>query len=394
MPAEEPGAIWIPTPNCWANRYGHKPTFLILHGTASPNAFYAQDIAHYFQNTAADSSVHYVVGRDGAIAQCVSEHDAAWGNGIIEPSPTKPADPWWSKDLNPNLITISIEHVQPDPNNETGLTPLQQEASFRLISHICDRWNIPKRSADSTGGITGHYSIDPLNRLHCPGNYPWDALWTSLKEKKMIDLSNPLVANYFVLWQGNWKCKQKTTDGTAIPDTHIIRGNILSFYQSVGGVGLNGVTLLGLPVEDDHPLLDGEGKVVPNGLEQRFERGIVRYDPEHIVDHPPQSSDCYLAHVNDLYGAPRKVQNLTQELAQQNSANTQLEGQIGVLKAQLKQIQETKQTTSIDIAALVEEISQELLTKVRQSVGTAEEQTQPPQNANAAPSTSKNTSAT
>lgn len=356
MPADEKDSLWIPTTNMWANRYGHTPTYIILHGTASPNAFYAQDIAHYFQNTSAESSAHYVVGRDGVIAQCVSEHDAAWGNGIILAGSTKKPDSWWSSSLNPNLITISIEHVNPDPQNATGLTAVQQAASFRLIRDICQRWNIPQRPADSTGGITGHFSIDTLDRMNCPGNYPWGALWSALKEKTMVDLSNPTVANYFVLWQGNWKCKRKTTDGIAAPDNHSIRGAILTFYQAVGGAGLNGLTLLGLPVEDDHPVKDANGKEYPQVLEQRFERGVIRYDPQHLVDNPPQSGDCYLGHVDSLYSSPSLVQSLTLQLAQKNIDLSNVEGQVTALKAQFEQNQQTKQVTPNDIETLVNEI--------------------------------------
>lgn len=351
MGADESGAVWIPTPNMWANRYGHTPTYIILHGTASPNAFYAQDVAHYFQRVSADSSSHYVVGRDGVVVQCVAERDAAWGNGIIEPSATKAADPWWSKDLNPNLITISIEHVQPDSENATGLTDVQSQASFQLITHICKRWNIPLRPADAKGGITGHYSIDPLNRLHCPGNYPWNDLWKYLKEKGMIDLSNPMISRYFVLWQGNWKCKQKTSDGVTTPDNHIIRGDILTFYQSIGETGVNGLTLLGLPVEDDHEVLDSSGKAISGVLEQRFERGVVRLDPNHVIDNPPGSGTCYLAHVDALYSSQKQIQTLTEEIAQQKT-------QIQSLQAQEQKQQIPTQT--IDIPSLVEHIVEEI----------------------------------
>jgi hypothetical protein len=34
--------------------------------------------------------------------------------------------------------------------------------------------------ADDTTGITGHFSIDPVNRARCPGNFDWNALWNYL----------------------------------------------------------------------------------------------------------------------------------------------------------------------------------------------------------------------
>ncbi|HEV2237964.1 MAG TPA: N-acetylmuramoyl-L-alanine amidase, partial [Ktedonobacterales bacterium] len=85
---------------------------------------------------------------------------------------------------NPNTFTISIEHVN-DSANSTPLSPAQQAASFALIAHICERYGIPKRAADTAGGVTGHYSIDPVNRARCPGVYPWAALWAALEGKVM-----------------------------------------------------------------------------------------------------------------------------------------------------------------------------------------------------------------
>jgi N-acetyl-anhydromuramyl-L-alanine amidase AmpD len=41
--------------------------------------------------------------------------------------------------------------------------------------------------ADAIGGITGHSSIDPVSRSHCPGPYPWDELFTYLNQKNIMD---------------------------------------------------------------------------------------------------------------------------------------------------------------------------------------------------------------
>jgi hypothetical protein len=49
-------------------------------------------------------------------------------------------------------------------------------ASFALVASIVSRWGIPRQYGDANGGITGHYSMDPVNRAFCPGTYPWQAL--------------------------------------------------------------------------------------------------------------------------------------------------------------------------------------------------------------------------
>ena len=177
---DEPGALWIPSNNYFPNRtdrysISHRPHWIIIHGTAGFTS--AEEVGYYFQR--ADVATHYTIGQDGTIIQSVEEKDAAYGNGGV----TEGHDAWWSKDLNPNLVTISIEHVKPSLDNSDELTSAQQEASFLLVQHICERHNIPRRWADEHGGITGHYSMDPVHRHFCPGPYPWDALFAYLKRQ-------------------------------------------------------------------------------------------------------------------------------------------------------------------------------------------------------------------
>ncbi len=180
---------FIASPNYWAGRAGYRPRWLIVHGTAGGSS--AAGIAAWFANPESQVSAHYVVDQAGTVICCVEEQDTAWSNGIITGAPaTLPfrtasdgihRDAWWSDAVNPNYLTISIEHVKPSTDNSDALTQAQQAASFALIKAICERWGIPKRFADSNGGITGHFSIDPLNRSHCPGPYPWSALWAYLQ---------------------------------------------------------------------------------------------------------------------------------------------------------------------------------------------------------------------
>ncbi|GHO65892.1 hypothetical protein KSC_047840 [Ktedonobacter sp. SOSP1-52] len=171
---DEPGVLWLPSNNYFPGREKHSVRWLIIHGTAGFNS--AQEVGEFFQRT--DVSTHYTIGRDGVIVQSVREHDAAWGNGYV----SEGHDPWWSKGLNPNYVTISIEHVKPSRDNSDALTAIQTEVSFRLVKSICERHEIPRRRADATGGITGHYSMDPVGRHFCPGPYPWEELFAYLAQ--------------------------------------------------------------------------------------------------------------------------------------------------------------------------------------------------------------------
>ncbi len=130
----------------------------------------------FFQRPETEASTHYLIARDGRIFQLVREADAAWGNGAV----TRGHDRWWQAVGNPNDLTLSIEHHKPRRDNGDELTEEQKRASFLLIAHLCERHHIPRRPADATGGITGHFSLDPERRSYCPGPYPWEELFAYL----------------------------------------------------------------------------------------------------------------------------------------------------------------------------------------------------------------------
>ena len=175
---DEPGALWLPNNNYFPARNGYTPRYVILHGTAGYTR--AEAVAAFFKATEEGNdpvSTHYIIGLSGELVQCIDEQDGAFGNGGV----TEGHDPWWSRSLNPNYITISIEHVKPARDNSDELTELQKLASFELVQRICKRHGIPRHRADSAGGITGHYSMDPVQRSFCPGPYPWDELFAFLQ---------------------------------------------------------------------------------------------------------------------------------------------------------------------------------------------------------------------
>jgi N-acetyl-anhydromuramyl-L-alanine amidase AmpD len=276
MIPNESGVTVIPNNNFYAGRNGLKPRYVILHGTAGGTSAVA--LANYFastEGTANASSAHYIIGRAGEIVQAVSESDGAWANGYISDG----HDSWWNPNINPNNITISIEHCKPSTDNSDGLTTQQQAASFRLIQHICQRWNIPMRTADANGGITGHFSMDPVNRSRCPGPYPWDQLWTYLQQgdEDMLQITDTFAATYFTdAGNGRWNCK--------VNNLHVM-GDILNYYRRIQGAPR-------LP-------LTNENRNIPNVAWQAFEAGIIVYDPRKLLDHPAIPGNCYLVKFSD-----------------------------------------------------------------------------------------------
>jgi N-acetyl-anhydromuramyl-L-alanine amidase AmpD len=273
----------------------NRPKWIVIHKTAGFHT--AQEVAAYFATNAEMTSTHYVIGQDGTVVQCVREQDGAGGNCCLEPGHA----PFLPTDVNLNLLTISIEHVDPTPDNSTPLTPAQKEASFRLIADICQRHGIPARHGDAAGGIIGHFELDPLSRARCPGNYPWSDLWAFLAEGGfMLDIK--AASNFFVdLGNNVWRC----------PKTgYVIGHGILDFYRRIGGGALFGLTYLGLPLSNEIPIEGYSGVVL-----QRFERGVVCWDPDHLVDHPPGSGPAYLMHLDSGPGQDPRIARLQQEIA-------------------------------------------------------------------------------
>jgi N-acetyl-anhydromuramyl-L-alanine amidase AmpD len=289
MAANESGVIWIPSPFFFPNREGQRPRWLILHGTAGGSS--AQGVAAWFQDPTAQVASHYIIGQDGTVVQCVGEADGAYANGII----TAGHDPWWDGSVNPNNVTISIEHVKPSTDNSDILTLAQQMASFRLVKDICQRWAIPARAADANGGITGHYSIDPINRKDCPGPYPWNSLFAYLKGPSMI------------IPQG-WTYDQTTQVLIAPNKVSVHLGNAQFILNAPGGWSPANV-----PLELEH------GTPGQSGTTQLFRDCQLAWNQQEGVHYGPLGQEYQVA------------------LSQIATGVSQITGKVGAALAQLQQ---------------------------------------------------------
>lgn len=289
---DQPGAIpmFVDESRVFINN--NDCTWLVLHKTAGFTTI--EELGNYFATTASMVSSHYGVGQDGRIAQFVPEKDGAAANCCLEPGHA----PYLPTGINLNWKTISIEHIDPATDNSTPLTDAQKQASFQLIHDICQRHDIPMRPGDATGGIIGHMDIDPQSRARCPGNYPWDELFQFLQNggNMSIDVSTPGVSDFFQATSDpqRWHCPKTGFD---------VAYGILGFYRAFGGTGLCGLTFLGLPVS-------GESAPQPNTAVQQFERGVVVYDPGHVLDNPPGAGDVYLMHRDTAAPAPQPAVNV------------------------------------------------------------------------------------
>jgi hypothetical protein len=151
---------------------------IVIHKTAAnmPAGQHttAEDQARFFATNSGKKSVHFVVGKDGHVVQCVLLKDGAGGNCCVEPGFNKLWAPYVNPDgsmrQNLNTLTISIEHCDDSVDNSDAVTPAQKAASFDLIKWLCNKYDIPAER------VMTHASIAPVTRARCPGNYPMDEL--------------------------------------------------------------------------------------------------------------------------------------------------------------------------------------------------------------------------
>lgn len=184
MNGEFPGSLFYPGESFSPGRRGYPIRYVVIHGTGWPKTF-DQYVADY-----KNGGVTYLVGKDGRVAQFVKEADEHWGNGKVETG----CDPFWRQwtttdpgsmtipgVVNPNLLTISIEHEKFSKTNAEPLTVEQQASSFALCRYLAIKYNLPAKYGNSIwGGFVGHHSMEPVTRSYCPGPYPWDELFAFL----------------------------------------------------------------------------------------------------------------------------------------------------------------------------------------------------------------------
>jgi hypothetical protein len=121
-----PESVWRPAATCnYTNstrEISHDVRKIIIHVAEGS---YSGTIG-WLQDCAARASAHYVVNRDGEMAQCVRNEDIAWHAG------------WWDT----NTHSIGIEHAGFIDNPE-WFTRSMYHASARLSAWCCKKYEIP-----------------------------------------------------------------------------------------------------------------------------------------------------------------------------------------------------------------------------------------------------------
>jgi N-acetyl-anhydromuramyl-L-alanine amidase AmpD len=150
---DRPSATWAPasTANYTASDrpITYPVNLVVIHVTQETFA----DTITLFQDPAHAACAHYVVrSADGAIDQCVREHDIAWHAGN------------W--DYNTRSIGIEHEGWVDQPQY---FTTAMYHASAALTAAICDTYGIPK----DRDHIIGHYQVPGTDHTDPGPDWDW-----------------------------------------------------------------------------------------------------------------------------------------------------------------------------------------------------------------------------
>ncbi|MEX0304113.1 MAG: N-acetylmuramoyl-L-alanine amidase [Leisingera sp.] len=152
--AEQPGALWHPSPNSGPRRDGLAPSLIVLHYTAMQSAAAALD---RLCDPAAEVSAHYLIGADGTIWQMVAEESRAWHAGAGE---------WKGReDINSRSIGIELDNSGTHPFSAPQMAALED-----LMRGIMQRWSI------APSGVIGHSCMAPGRKSDPGPRFDWARL--------------------------------------------------------------------------------------------------------------------------------------------------------------------------------------------------------------------------
>lgn len=160
-----PKIEWMGSPNFWVGR-AHNSKVIAIVDHIMDDASIA-NVHDWFQNTRVGDkrvSAHFGVAKDGRIWQWVHTEDTAWANGVDNLPDTTIgwiADKVVKQGVNPNTLTVSIEH-EGKPGD--AVTQAQYEATVWLHKLLIAKYGIPV----DRDHIIGHYQINSIDKADCP----------------------------------------------------------------------------------------------------------------------------------------------------------------------------------------------------------------------------------
>ena len=212
-----------PSPNRTSGRQGQIPDFIVCHITGGSFTSAINTIT----NPASQVSYHFVVNREGTVAQSVDISDTAWANGTTINGDNRDnhhstIPQIRSRRLNANQFTISIGFAD---STSGELSAVQLLAGVDLLMYILAYvrnlygFDIPLARTN----IIGHHEVNPITRPFCPGpRFPFEELITRAREISLVKYQNeiipPIQPNNPSPWAKdawNWGTLLGLTDGTS-----------------------------------------------------------------------------------------------------------------------------------------------------------------------------------
>ena len=172
--------------NYWQGRAGYLPLAIVNHCMGrdkAGNLATIEGTLSWFRNPASEVSAHFGIARDGRVWQFVSLGDTAWANGIVE---LPDQNIKWlidavSKKVNPNYLTVSIEH---EGDGILPMPEIQYQASLSLHKFISAECAIVLDKFH----IIRHSQITGISRANCPGiSFPMTRLLADLQGGNKMD---------------------------------------------------------------------------------------------------------------------------------------------------------------------------------------------------------------
>jgi N-acetylmuramoyl-L-alanine amidase len=152
LPPRNPMAQWVPSPNHDARR----PLLIVIHYTEQDSVARSLNTLRT-RNSGGRVSAHYLVGRDGALYQLVSDQRRAWHAGAGN----------WGTIGDVNSASIGIEL---DNDGASPFPDAQVDALLRLLDDLTTRHRIPRTQ------VIGHADMAPTRKIDPGPLFPWQQL--------------------------------------------------------------------------------------------------------------------------------------------------------------------------------------------------------------------------
>ncbi|WP_214629980.1 N-acetylmuramoyl-L-alanine amidase [Paenibacillus agaridevorans] len=265
----------------YSNRSGRIPLIIVNHISAgSMGSMY-----NTFKNPSNRASSHFGISRKGEIVQYVPIQQAAWTQGKIQSSETRPIAPIIRQHMgNPNLYGVSIEHegyaghgIQGDLTEEQfwatcWLHKFIQSEVERLYGH---------RIELNSHHVIGHFQIDAIGKPVCPGLlFPWANLYSELAYASTMSLEE-------YTEQIQYKTSQQSNKALAFAFVSRIKDLKIKLDSPIYGKEAERKILLMSPVMEELSYSAYFKEVTARGIAERIEQvydnaNTVRWEKEGI----------------------------------------------------------------------------------------------------------------